>query len=110
MSELQPASDDGAFAKLFGQGQNQVLLQLTVQPGTTHPIIVMTFDPHIDGMHTVSLVMEVNLLNPHNHRAVWHQMQHEFKKITAEQALGLADLHRAECQKMVAAQNGQAVQ
>lgn len=103
MSQL-PHESDGSFAKLYGTGADQVLVQLTANPATQMPIILFTFNPQIEGFHSVSFVHELDLFNANDSGAVWAQTLTFFNKVDEKFAVESATMHRIYMQKQVAEQ------
>jgi len=89
----------GSFAKLFGTGADQVLVQLAASPLNGVPCVLFTFNPQVEGYHTVSFVHEQQLLDANNETAVWAQVESFFAGITEEFAMNAASMHRAYMQK-----------
>ena len=92
----------GSFAKLFGAGADQVLVQLAASPITGVPCVLFTFNPQVEGLHTVSFVHEQQLFNENDETAVWAQVERFFDGISEEFALNAASMHRAYMQKQMA--------
>lgn len=94
----------GSFAKLFGAGADQVLVQVAASPLTGSPCVLFTFNPQVEGYHTVSFVHEQKLMNENDQTAVWEQVEGFFASITEEFAVNAANMHRAYMQKQAAGQ------